>query len=92
MTSAYKICDRDHFELCLHFELYLYPFSVCLQAKCVCVEFLRPSQSNGVMSTAIYKLSMSRFVHKVHFDVDVRQHIDFTFFSRDNLEKKTSTQ
>ena len=45
MTSAYKICDRGHFEFCLHFEFYFYPFSV-------------------------YKLSMIRFVHKVHFDVD----------------------
>ena len=33
MTSAYKICDRGHFEFCLHFEFYFYPFSVYLQAK-----------------------------------------------------------
>ena len=33
MTSANKICDRDHFEFCLHFEFYFYPFFVCLQAK-----------------------------------------------------------
>ena len=33
MTSAYKICDRCHFEFCLHFEFYFYPFSICLQAK-----------------------------------------------------------
>ena len=46
MTSAYKICDRLHFEFCLHFEFYFYPFS------------------------PLYKLSMIRFVHKVHFDVD----------------------
>ena len=30
MTSAYKICDRRHFEFCLHFEFYFYPFSVSL--------------------------------------------------------------
>ena len=33
MTSRNKICDRDHFEFCLHFEFYFFPFSVCLQAK-----------------------------------------------------------
>ena len=33
MTSAYKICDRSHFEFCLHFEFYFYPFSFYLQAK-----------------------------------------------------------
>ena len=33
MTSAYKICDGGHFELCLHFEFYFYLFSVYLQAK-----------------------------------------------------------
>ena len=33
MTSAYKICNRGHFEFCLHFEFYFYPFSVCWQAK-----------------------------------------------------------
>ena len=32
MTSAYKICDRGHFEFCLNFEFYFYPFSVYLQA------------------------------------------------------------
>ena len=32
MTPAYKICDRGHFEFCLHFEFYFYPFSVYLQA------------------------------------------------------------
>ena len=31
MTSAYKfICDSRHFEFCLHFEFYFYPFSVSL--------------------------------------------------------------
>ena len=30
MTSAYKICDRRHFEFCLHFEFYFYPFSASL--------------------------------------------------------------
>ena len=33
MTSVYEICDRRHFEICLHFEFYFYPFSVYLQAK-----------------------------------------------------------
>ena len=33
MTSAYKICDRRHFEFCLHFEFYFYPFSVYLKSK-----------------------------------------------------------
>ena len=32
MTSAYKFCDRCHFEFCLNFESYLCPFSICLQA------------------------------------------------------------
>ena len=46
MTSAYKICDRGHFEFCLHFE------------------------SISIHPPSIYKLSIIRFVHKVHFDVD----------------------
>ena len=33
MVSAYKICDCGHFEFCLHFEFYFYPFYVYLQSK-----------------------------------------------------------
>ena len=48
-------------------------------------EFCLTSNFISVRSPSVYKLSMIRFVHKVHFDVD------FTLSSLDIL-KKTSTQ
>ena len=51
-------------------------------------EFISASNFISIHSPSIYKLSMIRFVHKVHFDVEFGQQIDFTLFLRDNLKKK----
>ena len=50
-------------------------------------EFISASNFISIHSPSIYKLSMIRFVHKVHFDVEFGQQIDFTLFLRDNLKK-----
>ena len=40
----------------------------------------------SIHSQSLYKLSMIRFVHKVHFDVAFFDNTDCTLFSRDNLK------
>ena len=47
------------------------------------LNFVSTSNFISIHCPSIYKLSMIRFVHKVHFDVGFQ--IDFTLFSHDNL-------
>ena len=56
------------------------------------LNFVSTSNFIFIHSPSIYKLSMIRSVHKVHFDVDFREHIDFTLFSRDNLKKRHNNE